>query len=174
MLFRKFKMKILTVSATIALLTCHLSNATHPIDDALSPFAGDVINEGFPSGIPHCTDNDLRVLKAQLSIESIPIELESFFITFGHKSLSCRQVVRPQSIFHKYTIKTIAQAWEYGVSQDYFPFCRDNSDYYCIHLSTGKVRFWSYHEQAFSDNPNDMWTSFNDWVVNDWIPLMKK
>ena len=178
MLFRKMKMKILATSATLALLICNQSNAAYSIEDALGSFASDVINQGFPSGIPQCTDRDLQSLKAQLNIESIPIELESFFMNFGHKSLSCRQVVRPQSIFHNHptqgTVTIITKAWEYGVPTEYLPFCLDNSDYYCIHRQTGQVRFWSCDSETFSDNPNDMWESFNEWVVKDWIPLMSE
>ncbi|QOL19465.1 SMI1/KNR4 family protein [Candidatus Bodocaedibacter vickermanii] len=170
-------MRILAKSAILALLICNPSDAAS-IEDLLTPLARDIVNQGFPTGIPCCTDKDLQTLKAQLSIESIPNELQSFFMNFGHKRFTCMQVVRPQSIFHNHptqgTVTMITEAWKFGVSREYLPFCYDNADYYCIHLETGQVRFWSYHELAFSDNPRDMWDSFNDWVVNDWIPLMKQ
>ncbi len=177
MLFRKIKMKILTTSATLALLMCNQSNAAISIEALLMPFAQSSANEVFPKGLPMCTSEDLQELEGALNI-TMPTELASFYRNFAHVDFTCFEILSPQSIFHNHptqgTVTIITEAWERGVPREYLPFCYDNADYYCIHLETGHVRFWSYHELAFSDNPKDMWDSFNDWVVNDWIPLMKK
>lgn len=173
MLFRKIKMKILTTSAMLALLMCNQSNAASSIEDLLTPFARSSVNKVFPEGVPRCTSEDLQELEAKLNLR-IPFELVSFYRNYAHVGFTCFEVVLPQTIFHEHTIKTINQAWEHGISKDFLPFCRDGSDYYCIHLETGQVRFWSHDLETFSDNPNDMWNSFNEWVVNDWIRLMRE
>jgi hypothetical protein len=166
-------MKILTTSATLALLICNQSNAAYSIGDALSPFARSTVNVVLPEGLPRCMPEDLKALEAQLNI-CIPSELASFFMNFAHVGFTNFEVVLPQTRFHESTIKTITQAWDRGVPKNYLPFCRDSSEYYCIHLETGQVRFWSHDSETFSDNQNDMWDSFNAWVLKAWIPLMRE
>ena len=169
-------MKILTTSAILALLISNPSDAAS-IEDLLTPFAWSGVNDIFPEGMPKCTHEDLKALEAQLNVH-IPPQLEAFYRNFAHVHFTNFEILSPQSIFHNHptqgTVTVITEAWKLGVSHAYLPFCYDNADYYCIHLETGHVRFWSYHELAFSDNPKDMWDSFNDWVVEDWIPLMKQ
>lgn len=177
MLFRKIKMKILTTSAMLALLMCNQSNAASSMEALLTPFARSSVNKIFPEGLPKCTPEDLQKLEGVLNI-TLPTELASFYRNFAHVDFTCFEILSPQAIFHNHptqgTLTVITEAWKDGVPREYLPFCLDNSDYYCIHLQTGRVRFWSHHEQAFSDSPNDMWNSFNEWVVNDWIPLMRE
>jgi hypothetical protein len=169
-------MKILTTSATLALLISPQSQAAS-MEDKLTPFAISSVNKVFPDGLPKCTSEDLKSLEAQLNVQ-IPTELAVFYQKFAQVRFTCYEILSPQSIFHNHltegTVTIITEAWKRGVPREYLPFCYDNADYYCIHLETGQVRFWSHDSETFSDNPNDMWASFNEWILKDWIPLMRE
>lgn len=177
MLFREIKMKILTASATIALLICHSSSAASSIEELLKPFAKSSVTNMSPQGLPVCTPEDLQQLEGTLNVK-VPIELKAYFLNFSDKWFSGFEIFLPQSKFQNHPtqgiITLVTQAWKLGVPREYLPFCYDNANYYCIHLETGAVRFWSSHEQAFSDHPKNQWISFNDWVVKAWIELMRK
>ena len=158
---------------TYMLLTVLSSAPSAPIEEDLIQLGVPVINEGFPEGLPICTEDDLKQLGQRLDISNIPLELISFLLKFSHLRYTGRNVITPQNIFQEHTIDMITTAWSHGVPKEYLPFCYDNADYYCVSLTTGRVRFWSHDEKAFSDNPKDMWESFNEWVSQDWIPDMK-
>lgn len=84
-------------------------------------------------------------------IPYIPDELEAFLLSFGHLGFPCHEVIYAQSIFQEHTVEMITTAWSRGVPKDYLPFCYDNADYYCVSLTTGRVRFWSHGEEVFPD-----------------------
>jgi hypothetical protein len=159
---------------TSMLLTVLSSAPSASMEKDLLQLGFPVINEGFPEGLPICNKDDLKQLWQRLNISNIPCELVSFLLKFSHLRFTGRNVITPQTIFHEHTIEMITTAWSYGVPKDYLPFCCDNADYYCVSLITGRVRFWSHYEEAFSDNFDDMWESFNAWVSKDWIPDMTR
>lgn len=159
---------------TSMVLTVLNSAHSASIEEDLLQLGFPVINKGFPAGLPFCAEDDLVLFAQLLNISNIPHELKSFLLKFSHLRYTGRNVITPQTVFQEHTVEMITTAWSRGVPKDYLPFCYDNSDYYCISLVTGRVRFWSHDEEAFSDNINDMWGSFNEWVSKDWIPAMKR
>jgi len=63
---------------------------------------------------------------------------------------------------HLNLVETAESAWEWGVPQDWLPFCEDNADFYCLDGAT--VRFWSHHGGS-----DESWPDLASWIFDVWI-----
>lgn len=140
--------------------------------EEFASFGKELSNSKFPEGLPRVIDSDISAFlgKIELSKEDLSVEFVEFVKAYGHMVFPARTLLMLQSMFHEFTVPLVLTAWEEGVPTTHLPFCNDNSDYYCIDLKAGGVYLWSHDLEKFTE---DMWVSFNSWVLEDWLPLMK-
>ncbi|MBY6213261.1 SMI1/KNR4 family protein [Microbulbifer agarilyticus] len=62
-----------------------------------------------------------------------------------------------------YLPKVVEFARHLGVPSHLFPFCEDNSDFYCFN-GLGEVEFWSHNGTT-----DEKWPTFNQWVQDVWL-----
>ena len=166
----KRKLLISTFVTALCLLNSSLI-ASDQVLDEMEKHAITVVNDNFPSGILDRADEFIKAAQSELSTILIPKELKSFWKRFSNCRFPKGDIISPVPDIDKY-IEFVMSAYEIGVSTEWFPFNAADGNYYCIHLETGKVGYWDFYTLCFSDNPDDQWESFFDWIERDWLPAI--
>jgi hypothetical protein len=168
----KKKLRLFTAIAIFNLLNSSLSSASNILDQ-METYAIHIVNETYPYGLPKCTTAHINALQTNLVNISIPLELQEFWLRFGHVCFPARNIITPHIDEREY-MNFIKTARELGVPSGWLPLHSGELNYFCIHPETGKVRYWTFNNSAFSENPNDQWNSFFEWIAEDWLPLIER
>lgn len=164
----KRKLLISTFVTALSLLNSSLIASDHVLDE-MEKHAITVSNETYPDGLPICTSQNIEIFERDLKI-SVPNQLQRFWEKFGHVWFPARNIITPHI---DDCLKFVESARNLGVPEEWLPLRSSDGNYYCIHLETGKVGYWDFYTLCFSDNPDDQWESFFDWIERDWLPLIE-
>lgn len=164
--------KLLVISALMWSSNLHAAEI-HEEDlvDLLDSHAIPVNKRRCPQGVPACTEEDLNAFELATGGRKIPDQLRWFMKRYSQVSFMCRGVILAQPHAREFYLREVHDAWDQGVPKDWLPFCNDNGDYHCINFDTGEVRFWSSDALDFTESTGDQWSSFYEWIVDDWAPL---
>lgn len=120
-------------------------------------------NEAVPRPLALPTEAQVAAMEEALGL-SFHTEYRAFLLSgsdvvFG--TIEPATITAPES--HTYLPKVIESARDFGVPEDLFPFCEDNSDFYCLDAA-GEVVFWSHDCSS-----EESWPSLADWIEQEWI-----
>jgi hypothetical protein len=60
-------------------------------------------------------------------------------------------------------VRSVRNAWEYGVPRKLLPFCEDNGNYFCLEPNGGVV-YWDHNGTT-----DERWTDLGTWIVDVWL-----
>lgn len=121
------------------------------------------LNMGVPKPPRLPTIDEVDSIENKLGISFHPdlkkYLLEASDVFVGH--LEPITVTEPES--HTHILNVLEDARDMGVPEELFPFCEDNSDFYCLN-NKGEVVFWSH-----DGTTDEKWPNLANWVEEVWI-----
>ncbi len=95
-----------------------------------------------PLRLPLSTEVDAaeRELRVSFHADSRRFLLEASDVTVG----TVEPLVLTAPASHIDLVRSVRDAWEFGVPRDVLPFCEDNGNYFCVRPD-GKVLYWDHN-----------------------------
>jgi hypothetical protein len=110
------------------------------------------------------TPNEVADMQATLGVTFHP-SYEKFLLQASDVNIGGLEpatITRPAS--HTYLPKVVEGARQWGVPDELFPICEDNSDFFCM-TEDGKVVLWS-HDGMWKPT---VWPNLESWIHEVWL-----
>ncbi len=131
------------------------------LDEILETLRG--LAEAVPNPGRLPSEKEVELMEEKLGV-TFPPDYRRFLLNcsdvcFG--TLEPATIIEPKS--HTYLPDVLVTARAAGVPKHLFPFCEDNSNFFCL-TRNGEVAYWSHDGAA-----TEVWESLASWIEKVWL-----